>query len=106
MRVLAHKRRFFETFENSHYVKSAARRLRPNAVSLATPFFDLLIGGGFTDDHSQTANAGGSPHSQLRSGNRQMLRPLSRGVRPALQQTAGSTRRRRDPRLPAVPAQR
>lgn len=48
MRVLVHKRCFLESFENQHYVKSAARGLRTNAVSLATPFFDLVTGGGFT----------------------------------------------------------
>ncbi len=68
--------------------------------------FDVVIGdGGFTDDCTQTANAGGSPHSQLRADDRGMLHPLGRRVRPTLQQTTRSARPGRDPVVAVIPAQ-
>src|ERR1035438_982221 len=44
--------------------------------------------GGFTDDFTQTANAGGSPHPQLCADDGGLLRPLSRRFRQTLQQAA------------------
>jgi hypothetical protein len=47
---------------------------------------DLVIGeGGFTDDFTETADAGGSPHSQLCSLDRGLLCPRGRRVRQTLQ---------------------
>src|ERR1700689_2465132 len=67
---------------------------------------DLVIGGGFTDDHTQTANAGGSPHSQLRADHRRLLYSLGCGVCPTFPQSARSTRFGRDPIMAVISAER
>src|ERR1700733_11408078 len=64
---------------------------------------DVVIGGGLTDDYTQTANAGRSPHSQLRSGNREVLHPRGRRVRATLQQTARPAWCGGDPPVPRLP---
>jgi hypothetical protein len=46
-------------------------------VCIPAATFDLVIGEGvFTDDSAQTADAGGSPHTQLFALDREMLQPV------------------------------
>src|ERR1017187_4439892 len=72
------------------------RLIRPSSSPAAGAFLlvaisDLVVGeGDFTDDFTETAHAGGSPHPQLRSGDRRMLHPRSRRVRQTLQSAARS----------------
>jgi hypothetical protein len=47
-------------------------------------FGAFIVDGGFTDDFTETADAGRSPYPQLRSFDRDMLHPRGRPVRQTL----------------------
>src|SRR5580698_6520127 len=61
--------------------------------------------GGFTDDCTRTADAGGSPHSQLCPHDHNLLHPCGRRVCSILQEAARSAWFGRDPVVAVVPAQ-
>src|ERR1035441_8603628 len=109
LRVELSRERHFERLSSSDRLfvlgqRRAASDAQPCCISR---FFGCFIGrGGFTDDFTQTANAGRSPHSQLCADDGGLLHPLSGRFRQTLQQTARPAGARRGPLVATAPAQR